>query len=704
MKLLLRIRLLPEWECLALFAGLLLTNSSAALAQSGCLLRPVTLAERVAGAPLVVEAGIGAQQPVASGQHLFTVSQLTVFQVLQGQLPAGRLQLAEPGGSLEGRREVVSTAANLQPGQQGVFFLEPDPANPASGFFRLYAGPQGIIRYDLTTRTAADPFTRYASIETEVYPALLALTRQPMRRMLANAALAEPLPQHRPAAVPVVSGFAPTTITAGTGAVLTINGTNFGATRGNGQVLFPDANQGGPPFMYAPANPTDYVLWSDNQIQVRVPSLIIATNGTAGSGVFRVTNNDGETGTSPASLTVVYALTNALASGSTTPTRPRLINDDGQGGYTLQYSPSFTNQAGATASFERALNTWTCATQLRRAVSSTPAPEATANDGVNAVRFGSAVEVPTGVLGFASSYYSGCTLNGVTAFSLVEMDYTFNSGTNWQFGPAQATGSQYDFESVALHELGHGTQLSHIIDPTAVMHFAIANATNKRRLRADSDVAAGLDVFNYSATNPCTPFFPALSPPVAAAVPAVCPRVLPVELVSFTATHNPSHGTRLVWTTASEKNSAYFGVETTALLASDDWAEVQRVPAAGSSNTPRRYEALHAAPLSGIRYYRLRQVDEDGSTQFSPVVSVRGDVTSQLQVYPNPATDRLQVLGPATEGTVQLTFYDLAGRRQLQWLLPASQTEVSVASLRPGWYWVEWSNGNTVLRARLAKN
>ena len=679
-----------QWRLLGLLGLGLLARP--ALAQDNCLLVPVPLAERVAAAPLIVEASVAMQEVTAFDGHIYTVSELTVYKVFRGSaLPLVRL--VEAGGTLGLRREEVRPSVTLATGQQGLFMLEPNPALPNT--FRLVAGPQGLVRYDLADRTATEPFGRYASIDARLYPAIEALAGQPLRVVRPNAALAGVLPAARPLAQPIISGFAPASLTAGSSAVLTINGSNFGATQGAGRVEFPNANNGGSGFVAA--NPADYKGWSDTQIKVLVPSQIIATGGVAGTGVFRVVNATSETGLSPSVLTVVYALSNIEQSGGDTPGRIRLTNADTQGGYTLQYAPSFTGQAGAAASFERALASWACATRLRRVIGSATAIEVSASDGTNVVRFGT---TPAGVLGITNSYYSGCLVNSVAYFSLVETDYVFTPvpattpATTWQFGPAAASSSQYDFESVALHEQGHGTQLTHIIDPTAVMHFSIGNGENKRTLSAASDVAGGQDVFSFSATNPCTTFMP----PIAALRPASC-SPLPVELVSFAARYVNGRGTTIAWATASERNSTYFAVEAQE-AGRPAWVEVLRQSAAGNSTSSRSYEARDPRLLSGTRYYRLRQVDADWRTSYSPVVAVEGSETG-LALYPNPVADRLQVSGPAQAG--RLVLRDLTGRELARFELLPGPNEVNVAGLRPGLYLVEWTDGRTTRRGRLQK-
>jgi hypothetical protein len=79
-----------------------------------------------------------------------------------------------------------------------------------------------------------------------------------------------------------------------------------------------------------------------------------------------------------------------------------------------------------------------------------------------------------------------------------DIDIIFNSNINWQYDPAFPSQTQYDFESVALHELGHAHQLGHIIDNNGVMHYAISNGQTKRNLSPFSDIAGGNYVMDKS--------------------------------------------------------------------------------------------------------------------------------------------------------------------------------------------------------------
>jgi len=116
---------------------------------------------------------------------------------------------------------------------------------------------------------------------------------------------------------------------------------------------------------------------------------------------------------------------------------------------------------------------------------------------------------------------------------------------------------------------------------------------------------------------------------------------LPVVLTSFAASR-PAGATavEVVWATASEQHSNYFVVERT----TDPQAGFQavgQVAAAGTSTATHRYQLHDAlAPVGTVLYYRLRQVDFDGSERLSPVTTLAATGSADgFALYPNPAGD-----------------------------------------------------------------
>jgi hypothetical protein len=143
---------------------------------------------------------------------------------------------------------------------------------------------------------------------------------------------------------------------------------------------------------------------------------------------------------------------------------------------------------------------------------------------------------------------------------------------------------------------------------------------------------------------------------------------LPVTLVSFTAERLGADGL-LKWTTASELNNAYYQIESSA--DGVGFQPLGRVAGAGTSTQAHRYQftdANLARYASGQVYYRLRQVDADGTGTYSPVRAVAVPMAAGwlAQVFPNPSGSAAPIsLRLQTErgGEVQLTLSDALGRR-----------------------------------------
>jgi hypothetical protein len=164
---------------------------------------------------------------------------------------------------------------------------------------------------------------------------------------------------------------------------------------------------------------------------------------------------------------------------------------------------------------------------------------------------------------------------------------------------------------------------------------------------------------------------------------------LPVQLAEFTAQAVPgSRSARLTWTTASEVNNAYFDVERS--FDGTNFAKLSSVAGQGSKSSATTYGFVDQNGGSRVAYYRLRQVDENGTATYSPVRTVSFGETGtvgQAGLYPNPAqastTLDLSAL-PAT-ATYQVQILDATGR-QLQRLAVAGgqAPSLDLNTLTPG--------------------
>jgi len=159
---------------------------------------------------------------------------------------------------------------------------------------------------------------------------------------------------------------------------------------------------------------------------------------------------------------------------------------------------------------------------------------------------------------------------------------------------------------------------------------------------------------------------------------------LPVVLTAFQGKATPA-GVALNWQTASELNADYFAVER-ADNPAQGYQVLSRVASAGTSSQPRRYQFVDVAPL-GFGYYRLRQVDRDGTRTYSPVVAVATQLPGTgLAAYPIPATATLTVTG-ATDTPLEIV--DQLGRPvQRVPATAAARQQLDVRRLPVGTYFI----------------
>jgi hypothetical protein len=131
---------------------------------------------------------------------------------------------------------------------------------------------------------------------------------------------------------------------------------------------------------------------------------------------------------------------------------------------------------------------------------------------------------------------------------------------------------------------------------------------------------------------------------------------LPVVLTTFAGVAQ-GRTAHLSWQTASEQNAEAFVVETSA--DGQAFEPVGRVAAAGTTAQVRSYQFEHQ-PQPGLNYYRLHQIDFDGTGTYSPVVAVRTGAAA-VEVFPSAFTQSLTVRLPAA-AAAELTLLAPDGR------------------------------------------
>jgi hypothetical protein len=565
---------------------------------------------------------------------IFTRNTIAVNAWLKGTLRLNEIAVITLGGTDGNRVLVAEPSLKLQLNKEYVLMLEEgnekskaakDPSAQQTTQLFPYAEAQGS--FESENFLYSDILGEKNIPETELFQKI---ERFPgMKAVKTDGSLfktREPVIYPLTEGITSISGFSPSTTNSGTivaGDFITINGINFGSSQGAGLVAFRNADNGGAGYIVPPVT-SDYVSWSDASITVKVPR-------NAGTGDFFVRNNSGTDFFSPSNLTVNYAHINIndafLNFASSTRQRYYLRNLNGSGGYTFTYNTAFNSNSQAKAAFQRALISWRCGTGFNiRSDVTTSSVAAAANDNVNIVSFDAAL--PVGVLARASSYFSGSGISGFcdlanTVWWLEEIDIVFNNppaaGFTWEFGPATPSLSEYDFESVAVHEIGHLHGLGHIIAPGQIMHYALSNGATARVLAA-RDLAAGNAKMSYSTSATC--FNPAGSgSPMTAIPPGTC-STLPVTLKNFSGKRLNNSSSYLSWETELEFNNDGFELQR-----SDDgqsFSSIHFIKGKGNSNerSAYSYKDDQAGPLK--RFYRLAQKDADGKIDYSGVVTING--------------------------------------------------------------------------------
>jgi hypothetical protein len=458
---------------------------------------PVTLNTRVSNSQLIVEAQVTSKRSFWDDNHsnIYTASKVKIFKVFKGTVNTEFIEIITPGGTVGLQKEVVHPSLELNKDEVGIFMLHENlistKKNPNIPLYKPYASVQGFVKYDLLKNKASSAFDQFNNIEQLLYSSITAITRESITEVSPFSVEQEVSPM--PEATPTITSFTPTTVTAGTKTQVTITGTNFGATKG--VVSFSDANNGGSSFYDVLA--TQIISWNNTQIVVEVPS-------RAGTGSIQVENTDPSSVTSATSLTVSYAQINAeFDPGSGTEAYQTQHQDDNStGGYTWQMFTDFDSDAAAKASFIRAFTSWTsCAgTKINWTIGAVTTTDIAADDNINIIRFDNSAELPAGVLGRCTSRFSGCLdgSGGIDWF-VKELDIVFDDATNWNYSTGSPGSTEYDFETVSVHELGHAHQLGHVNSPGAIMHYSVSNGSQNRTLSAN-DLAGGNDVMSRSTT------------------------------------------------------------------------------------------------------------------------------------------------------------------------------------------------------------
>ena len=403
-----------------------------------------------------------------------------------------------PGGEIDLKAIKVEPSVHPQPGSYGLFMVDAaeERSKLPQGALQLGFGHLSWYPYNYLTGKASGVFQDFDLSKKELERAIVSVTGlSPQTKISLPIVKKTMLAANR-----AVTNFSPTSITAGTASTLTINGSGFGTVADT--VFFLWASN---PTYLAYTLPSDIVSWSNTQIKVLVPD-------DAGTGPVYVSTStsNGPNQFSSSNVNILSAQTNVKYQNNAYSTRHS--NPTNTGKISFQLNTAFNNNNSARLSLARAMKTWRCNNNINIEINPiTTSVNAIADDNVNVIKFSSLGDA----LGKTYTYFQGCYINSVLYWHTTEIDMEYDdvlSGATWNFETTTPGSSQYDFESVSLHELGHALLLAHVIDENKVMHRSIPNGVMKRIPSSDeSSAVTSVMQRSTSNTNTCG-FFPITNP------------------------------------------------------------------------------------------------------------------------------------------------------------------------------------------------
>lgn len=178
---------------------------------------------------------------------------------------------------------------------------------------------------------------------------------------------------------------------------------------------------------------------------------------------------------------------------------------------------------------------------------------------------------------------------------------------------------------------------------------------------------------------------------------------LPVEWVGFEGKHFEGN-ILLQWYIASQYNNDYFIVERS--LDMLHFEEIGMVDGHGTTNQLIRYSYIDQNAVNGEAYYRIKQIDFDGTINYSLIISVNYKSENHfLAVYPNPANESwLNIRTEGLTGKIQMHVFNASGQIILEEDFDVQSNftkKLNISNLPNGLYNIRIQDSNQSLQKKV---
>ncbi|HEX6170860.1 MAG TPA: T9SS type A sorting domain-containing protein [Chitinophagaceae bacterium] len=162
--------------------------------------------------------------------------------------------------------------------------------------------------------------------------------------------------------------------------------------------------------------------------------------------------------------------------------------------------------------------------------------------------------------------------------------------------------------------------------------------------------------------------------------------ILDVKLGNFTAIKQRDETVLLNWNTFSENDHSYFLIEHS--VDGKNFTGIGKRLSDGNTASGHSYNYLHATPVSGSNFYRLRMVDVNGKAEYSSIRRVIfGKDNYSITIFPNPAKTKATLMLDAKDGEkLFIKLIDGAGRMAKQQIVIVrnQQSELGLEGVQSG--------------------
>jgi hypothetical protein len=163
---------------------------------------------------------------------------------------------------------------------------------------------------------------------------------------------------------------------------------------------------------------------------------------------------------------------------------------------------------------------------------------------------------------------------------------------------------------------------------------------------------------------------------------------LPVTFLGLDLKSHES-GILVTWSTATETNNDRFEVQRSA--DGKSFVSIGSVKGAGESGKVSSYTFNDAEPFPGKNYYRIRQIDIDGTSSLSSIKAIENTSSAALSVlYPNPVKDEVSLKNVITGS--QITVYNDMGKAMVTFKATQKQVQIPTAGWPAGTYQIRISD------------